>query len=585
MPSSPASPSLSQLLRSTTDPVLLPVFAQAWGYQVATNKRDELRKDLAKVMIDPVRAEAVWDQLDDAARGAMHMLLGVGGRMRENQFERLCGEIHEMGSEAIAREKPLQNPKSTADALFYRGLIHRLIEHTDIGQQQVIYIPDDLRGALPQKTSYDHIAQTDDDDLLEMEAKDSEAEINPLSDIQHPRPADTSLVDDMTTLLAYARIHNPTLEGGFLSADDSARLLPGFIVQDDRRLYFLTALAISAGLIDVQGSHVLLGKAEAQRWLGAARSEQVQKLAEAWRGSKLIMDLAFVPGLHPELDAGDMPQYDAAAARSLVLEMMVDLLPAEGWWSRDAFVQAVHDNNYDFQRPNSSFDGWYIRNDAGDYLSGETHWMDVEGAMLEYMITGPLHWLGLLDLAEGAARFNAYGRGFLRLSKWPAQQDTHEKIMIAPDGAIHVSRKVSRLDRYTIARFASWVSSAAGSEIPFVYRIDAQAIQKAATQGITISHIAGYLQNMLGGGQLPQAISKLLDRWKQGASASVTFERLIVLRTTSPEVLDAIYDAPATRRFFSARLGEMAAVIRADQWEALQNVLGESGIQVELVGI
>ncbi|MBE2183557.1 MAG: hypothetical protein IAE89_09045 [Anaerolineae bacterium] len=585
MPSTFASPSLSQLLRSTTDPVLLPVFAEAWGYTIESSDSKEVRKALAKVMTDPLRAEAVWDSLDDYARGAMQMLIGGGGRIPENKFERMFGEIHEMGSDAIAREKPLQRPKSTADALFYRGLIHRIIEHSDIGQRQIIFVPGDLRGALPlHKTSYDNIAGMGDDEPT-LGVEDGDPAIEPLAQVQVQRLADTSLVDDVTTLLAHIRIRGPMLEGGFLSIEDSAAVLSGFIVQDERRLFFLTALAISAGLIEVHGGRAFPGKAEAQRWLSASRSEQVRKLADAWRSSKLIVDLAFVPGLHPELDAGDMPQYDPSAARALILEMMLDLLPAEGWWSRGEFIQSVFEDNYDFQRPNGSFEGWYIRNDSGEYLSGEVHWVDIEGAMLEYIICGPLHWLGLADLAEGAARLNAYGRGFLQLSKWPAPQDSPEKITIAPDGTIHVSRKVSRLEHYTVARFATPVSAAVGSEIPFVYRIDAQAVQQAAAQGIAVGQITASLQNMLGGGALPSAVARLLDRWKQGATANVTFERLIVLRTTSPEVLNAIYDAPATRRFFSARLGDMAAVVRADQWEALREVLGESGIQVELIGI
>jgi hypothetical protein len=56
---------------------------------------------------------------------------------------------------------------------------------------------------------------------------------------------------------------------------------------------------------------------------------------------------------------------------------------------------------------------------------------------------------------------------------------------------------------------------------------------------------------------------------------------LIVLRTTAPETLEFILETPNLRRYLGARLGPMAAIVRADQWEALRDALGSQGIQVE----
>jgi hypothetical protein len=79
-------------------------------------------------------------------------------------------------------------------------------------------------------------------------------------------------------------------------------------------------------------------------------------------------------------------------------------------------------------------------------------------------------------------------------------------------------------------------------------------------------------------------IAKLLDTWQTGATSEVTFERLLVLRTNSPEVMEKVYNEPALRRYLGARLGPMACVIRNGQEADLQVALGESGIKVEIVG-
>ena len=65
--------------------------------------------------------------------------------------------------------------------------------------------------------------------------------------------------------------------------------------------------------------------------------------------------------------------------------------------------------------------------------------------------------------------------------------------------------------------------------------------------------------------------------------SSVTLERLLVLRTTSIEVMNFILENPALRRYLGARLGDLAVVVRADQWEALRSALDEKGIALEVI--
>lgn len=142
-----------------------------------------------------------------------------------------------------------------------------------------------------------------------------------------------------------------------------------------------------------------------------------------------------------------------------------------------------------------------------------------------------------------------------------------------------VSRKIARVDRFQIARFTTW--QAAGD--PYTYKLDAASVQRAAAQGINSGHIAAFLSRMLNEQPLPAAVNQLLDNWRGGPAAAVSIERLMVLRTTAPETLDKILDTPALRRYLGARLGPMAVVVRAGQWEALREALGTQGIQAEVV--
>jgi hypothetical protein len=179
----------------------------------------------------------------------------------------------------------------------------------------------------------------------------------------------------------------------------------------------------------------------------------------------------------------------------------------------------------------------------------------------------------------------AYGRGFIEAEPWPNPQIPEEKIAVQADGSLTASRLVPAIERFQLARFTAWDRPAdAESGGPYVYLLNAQGIQQASNQGITTEHIKAFVTRLLGDAPVPPAIATLLERWGSGPTASVTIEQLLVLRTTSPETMDFINDTPALRRYLGARLGPMAAIVRADQWEGLRDALGERGIEVDVRG-
>ncbi len=229
-------------------------------------------------------------------------------------------------------------------------------------------------------------------------------------------------------------------------------------------------------------------------------------------------------------------------------------------------------------RPGGDYDSWYIRGEAGEYLKGFESWDAVEGALLEFYLTGPMHWLGLTDLADDAARLTAYGRAFLDMIPWPTPPETEEKVIVEEDGRLLVSRRVPRIDRFQVARFTTW----GAPDDPYTYMLDGPGIAQAEKQGINTGHISAFLSRMLDDAPLPRKVAQLLDTWKGGPTATVSLEQLLVLRTQSPETLNFILETPALRRYLGAQLGSMAVIVRADQWEALRTALGEHSIHAEI---
>lgn len=572
-------PTLKTCLREH-DKGLLPVLAQLWGVNITNlNQKDSLAA-LESAMLEPERAEVVWDMLDEKQRGALQMLIASGLTMPTSKFERAFGDIRKMGRGQIEREEPQRNPASIAEGLFYRGLISEKFRKTKAGMEAYIYVPEDLAEVLPvHKTGYQDLPEEQDEIPPDYEPDDV-GDLNALDEsaLRNVRQANTSLVDDLTTLLAYLRIHSAGVEEDTLLPADVERLRPFLLVEDEARLAFLLNVGISADFIATQEGRAYPKRAGLQKWLNLPRSAQVKSLLEAWEESTIYRDLWHVPGLYPDPDAG-FP-YNPLLGRQGLIDFLTQLVPASEWWSIADFVNAAKELEPDFQRPGGDYESWYIRDAKGKYLDGFGSWDAVDGAVLRFYIEGPMHWLGLTDIAEDAARLTAYGRAFIGLASWPTPPETTEAIQVQDDAILVASRKVSRMDRFQVARFTTWGDGGA----PYHYRLDAEGIQQAEAQGITPAHIATFLKRQLGDKPLPPAISRLLEHGQSGAAAQVTFERLLVLRTTSPETLSRIYDDPALRRYLGAQLGPMACVIRSGQEEALRQALGDNGIAVEIIG-
>ena len=196
---------------------------------------------------------------------------------------------------------------------------------------------------------------------------------------------------------------------------------------------------------------------------------------------------------------------------------------------------------------------------------------------------GPMHWLGLTDKSDDAVRLTAYGRAFVLKSAWPNPPEQEEPIRVLPDGRMAASRKASRLDRFQLARFTTWQHPATLEGDPYIYRLDAESLKRADEQGITPAHIGAFVQRLSGGNPLPASIARLLELGVGDDARTVSVERALILRTTTPETLDFIYNTPALRRFMGARLGAMAAIVREGKWDALHDALVQNGLTVTLM--
>lgn len=374
---------LSQSL-ANTDLGFLRIVADFWGVDLQLDEdvadpHADVVKKVATSLLDQDLISEVVEALPDDARAALEELLAHDGRFPWQPFNREYGPLREMGAGRRDREQPYLNPASPLEFIWYRGLVFSQFQDTPSGPQEFAYIPSDLLQRLPS--------------FFEQ----------PVAHLGHPaRPSDRAfkipvsdaILDHACTLLAALRLG---------LALDSAEFVAGswseFFPYAPSPSELQSLLAVS-GLIDTENT--VPHPDATKEFLESPRANAMLFLFNAWVTSTLYNDLHRIPAVVPE---GSW-QNDPLAARRSILGFL-ELVPSETWWSLSDFISAIKVAHPDFQRPAGNYDTWYLRDlSTGEFLRGFENWDRVEGALIRFIITGPLHWLGVIDLAapvEGAS--------------------------------------------------------------------------------------------------------------------------------------------------------------------------------------
>jgi hypothetical protein len=373
------------------------------------------------------------------------------------------------------------------------------------------------------------------------------------------------ILDHSCTLLAALRLGIPIPQ---LFASSGGEELNGT---------FLMSIMSASGLLGETSQPV---SEPVREFLEARRGEALRQIFRAWRQTSLTNELHLLPEL---LIEGNW-ENDPVSARQAVINFL-NSIPAGTWWSLGSFISGIKQRNPDFQRPAGDYDSWFMRGNAsGEYLRGFEHWDEVDGRVVRYILTGPLHWMGVLDLGrrEAGQEVTAF-----RLSRWskallndetpkglPAEE---EPLVIRSDARLSARRLVPRRVRYQVSRFCEW-----DKETPdeYLYRISPAALTRAQQQGLTVSQLISLINRYAK--TVAPSLIKALERWeKQGSEAR--FEKTVVLRVVSEDMLKALRKSRANR-FLGESLGPTTVAVKAGAGEKVLGVLAELGYLGEIRG-
>ena len=552
----PGLPDLAQSLQGR-DLGHLQIIADAWDLEGfnAPDTRLGLER-LVPQLLNRERFQRIIQDLDETALIAFNDLIHNDGRLSWALFIRRYGELREMGPARRDRERPYLNPASATEALWYRSLIGRGFLNSPAGPEEFAYIPADFL-VFTGTTSVQWC------ETLGQFAAASERTIQ--------IPATDQILDHACTYLAAVR-SGQFDESAFANWGGCGIPLVTFFS-------FLRALLSEVGCLDVLGLPV---PETTRAFLEIDRGTGLASLVQTWLKSTGVNDLRLAPGLAFE---GEW-ENDPLRARQAVLDF---ILSAPGQRSEKpfislaSFVGSIHHQHPDFQRPAGDYDSWFIRDQETDkFLRGFEHWDDIDGALIRFLIVGPFHWLGLIDLAGPAGedgpgvcqpkafRLSAIADSLLE-GKSPADFSAEEASwQVRSNGRVIVPRLSQRSARYQIARFCA---SEGVAEDTYVYRLTPVSLKRAQSQGLRVSHLLSLLRRQ--SKVVPPTLVSALERWEEQGSA-VQIEEAIILRVKSPELLQMLR-ASRVARFFGDPLGPTAILVKPGAVELVVNLLLEMG--------
>jgi hypothetical protein len=540
-------PDLQRVLQGN-DLGFLKIVAGAWGIELNAPDAHTGLPMLVGSLLNPAIVNEVVEALPADAQQALQALIQNEGRMPWAHFARRFGDVRAMGAARRDRERPDLRPVSPAEILWYRALVGKAFLNTANAApepQEYAYIPEDLLDLMNPRAS-------SAEDPLGRAASPGES--------AHVIPTTDRILDHACTLLSALRM-KMSLE----KVDAAHWGIPQRVLQ---------ALLYSARLLDSKQMPI---PEPARAFLEAPRAQALTGLAHNWMESSSFNDLRHLPGLGFE---GEW-RNDPLLARKAVLDLL-SRLPEDRWWNIASFVQGIAENQPDFQRPAGDYDSWFIRRESdGVFLRGFSTWDEVDGALVRFLITGPLHWLGFFDLASPAPgtpptafRPSAWAAALWHGSAPQGLPIENGTLKVNAEGQIRLSPLVPRASRYQIARFCEWLGEGEPAKPEYRYRVTPAALDRARENGLRTTHLVSLLRKHAAG-PIPPTLLQALERWEKfGSQAKV--EKQTLLRVASPEILTALRQSKAGR-YLGEALTPTTVILKPGADEAVARALADIG--------
>ncbi len=414
----------------------------------------------------------------------------------------------------------------------------------------------------------------------------------------------TPLLHDLFAFVAAVQREPAALRrDGLLTKAALLRLNESLLVREDLtgvrsaeeagRLAFLDFVAREENLVQARERR-LTPMARAWRWFSLPARQQATELWCCWRDARAWDDLRQVRSLRCRPPAS--APHDPAAARQRALAVLAQVCPPGTWLPLSDVVGAVREQDPAFLRPPGA-PRWEIADAVtGRDLAPARYWDRVEGALLRYLLTGPLHWLGCVSLGYDAAppggdtggtlafcALTPLGAHLWGISAPPWMPPAREPLVIQPNFEIVVPFHADLGAALRVERLAELVQAGPAR----VYRLTRDRFRAALDAGADAESLLAFLEEA-SGVPLPQNVAYTLREWA-GQYGRVCLAPAVLLRVPAGDepLMQELRAARRIAPLLGEALSPTVSVVAAENVPALAGRLREDGylprVELEVV--
>ena len=225
--------------------------------------------------------------------------------------------------------------------------------------------------------------------------------------------------------------------------------------------------------------------------------------------------------------------------------------------------------------------GWDFRLRRG-WLTPREGWYLVEGGFIRTVVSGPLHWLGLvnMDSQDNPAAFRLVPDIAFITSE--TLLDIHEpswgRLVVQPNFEVIALAPVSEGLLLNLDRFAERIRL----EHIAQYRLTKASVTRAIQAGLQAETIQQILAQAIGG-PIPQNVQYSLIEWERQARRIELWQGVTLLEVDDAALLDQLFANAETRPLFGRRLAPLFAEVFTDHLSAVQEILWQQDYLPALV--
>jgi hypothetical protein len=345
--------------------------------------------------------------------------------------------------------------------------------------------------------------------------------------------------------------------------------------QENGRLWFMRRLLTT--MHELTGTHFdhTLRANPAGKLLGMSMAQRVKWSFDLWRDSGAWNELVRLPIPFTGVDVRRESPPALGKARLVLLRTLAKLAtPLQEWQSPDTLIATMKRSEYQFlfeRRHRNNYGGLYTSpyygpnnphgitfSNVRDEASG---WDAVEAGFILNLLTGPLHWLGLVELGYGAKRERGEnsqpqafrptdaGAWLLGLAPQPQFAESGGKLIVQPNFSVLALEPISD----TVLNDLDQFGESQGGERVITYQLTRESMYRGQQAGWDAERVLAFLEQHQNA-PVAMNVRRSLEEWEQ-SHRRITFHRNKVLVQFADDEAQSEANA-ALKSFKPHKLGE-----------------------------